>query len=99
MRAIWKYQIFAEDSTTLLMPVGAKVLDVQVQHGEPHLWAVVDPKESALEHRIFRLIGTGHLFEDYEALRYIGTFQTCEGRFVGHLFEYVTEKALLTGSS
>ena len=41
MKTIWKWTLQPE--TTIDMPHGAKLLAVQEQRGEPHLWALVDP--------------------------------------------------------
>lgn len=67
------------------MPKDADVLTVQVQYGEPHIWAIVDPDEPP-ETRGFVLRGTGHGLKGNEG-RYVGTFQLEGGAFVGHLFE------------
>lgn len=82
MSRIWKYPVKGPNFE-LAMPQGARVLTVQVQHGEPVLWALVDP-EKPHARRAFLLIGTGHDF-DATGLNYVGTFQ--EGPFVWHLFE------------
>jgi hypothetical protein len=70
------------------MPRGAKVLTVQVQDGQPFIWAMVDPDNTfeLTEHRSFCVIGTGFDFE-LERLAYIGTFQHVVAKEVWHLFE------------
>lgn len=82
MSRIWKYPVKGTHFA-LAMPEGARVLSVQIQHGEPVLWALVDPEGIRRERR-FAIVGTGHDF-DATALNYVGTFQ--EGPFVWHLFE------------
>lgn len=37
MKTIHKYRCPLTDSVTLLMPIGAQVLTVQIQNGEPHI--------------------------------------------------------------
>lgn len=86
MNTIWKYEIQADDETTLHLPKGAKPLSVQVQNGQPCLWCLVDDQESIYETRRFRLIGTGQPITD-SGLVFLGTFQLYGGSFVGHLFE------------
>ncbi|MCK5235905.1 MAG: hypothetical protein KAR06_02880 [Deltaproteobacteria bacterium] len=92
---IFKYPFKVSDEVRIGMPLGAHILTVQVQHGEPCIWAIVDP-EQPHELRSFLVIGTGHLFSnDLSKSRYIGTFQLEVGYarfsarevFVGHLFE------------
>jgi len=87
MQSVYKYPILLDDYFSLDLPKGAKILDVQAQKGEPQLWALVKPDEEK-EKRNFRLAGTGHpIKESPETLIYIGTFQTLNGGFVGHVFE------------
>ena len=69
------------------MPRSARILDVQVQHGEVCIWALVDPDEGN-ETRHFSVFGTGHEIHDSDhAYIYIGTFQLEGGALVFHLFE------------
>ena len=87
MRRVFKYTVPVEDYFSLEMPGGAKVLTVQNQHGEPQLWALVNP-DNPTETRNFRLVGTGHpISENPDMLDYIGTFQLADGAFIGHVFE------------
>lgn len=85
---ILKYEIpIDEDRFTIQMPIDSYVLCVQVQRDRPVIWVLADQKNPQ-EARQFILRGTGMLF-DYlsNTERYIGTFQTTKGYFVGHLFE------------
>lgn len=84
---IFKYTFEVDPEVEIEMPKGAHILTVQVQHGYPTIWAIVDP-EQPKEIRHLRLFGTGHPLDiDPAASRYIGTFQLDMGNFVGHLFE------------
>lgn len=87
MSTIWKYQLRDAQIATLNMPKGAQVLSVQVQHGKPMVWALVDPKAD-MERRISHVVGTGWDFEP-AGMTYVGTFQVSGGEFVFHLFEQV----------
>jgi len=90
VRAVWKYPVEVYDRFTLTMPAGATVLTVQMQHGVPYLWALVDPKATP-ETRRFRLAGTGHVMRDeVEEEVYVGTFQMSGGGLVFHVFEVTT---------
>lgn len=87
---VWKYAVELTDEFSIWMPVGAKPLSVQLQDGEPQLWALVDANEERKEYRRFRLAGTGHLVtEEYPI--YVGTFQMDGGRLVWHLFAEESE--------
>lgn len=86
-KTIWKYELKVTDSQRTEMPTGAKVLSVQVQFEKPCLWAMVDP-ERIMEHRTFRIYGTGHIIDiNSNNLQFIGTFQVSGGGYVFHLFE------------
>jgi hypothetical protein len=83
MKTIWKWTLKPE--TTIDMPHGAKLLAVQDQHGEPHLWALVDPNAKTCP-RTFRVYWTGLYLPD-EPGQYVGTVQMREGAQVFHVFE------------
>ena len=81
MKTIWKWGL--APVSEVLVPVGSVILDVQLQHSSPVLWALVDT-DAPTETRRFRCYGTGHKMPD-DPGRYIGTFQV-EG-LVFHVFE------------
>jgi hypothetical protein len=83
---IWKFSLLVTDFQTITMPRGAVILDVQVQHGGPQLWAQVDP-DAMREARVFRMYGTGNYMPDGDPGRYIGTFQIADGDLVFHVYE------------
>lgn len=86
-RTIWKYNLQITDDQAIKMPVGAKCLTVQMQHGQPALWAIVDPK-AALELVAIRCHGTGHpMSDDSDKNDYVGTIQTMGGQLVFHFFK------------
>lgn len=85
MRTIFKYQFCIDDTIRVVMPMQSKVLSIQVQRGEPTMWALVEtdlPKVT----REFRVRGTGHEIGD-DCGPFIGTFQLHDGALVFHLFE------------
>ncbi len=45
MISIWKFNLQTIDKQEIQMPVGAELLTVQIQNGEPCLWARVDTNE------------------------------------------------------
>lgn len=88
MKTIHKFPIKITDDQTVIMEVGAEILTVQMQRGEPFLWAIVDTGNE-LEDRNIEVIGTGHPIEGTNR-KYIGTFQTHDGQLVFHVFEYLS---------
>lgn len=84
---IFKYPVRIRDKFEVELPQSAEILDVQLQFGEPMMWALVDPQEQKVTRR-FRVIGTGHPIEsdDLHRLHYVGTFQVAGGDMVFHLF-------------
>ncbi len=85
---IFKYPLRVADEVTIPLPAGAQVLTVQVQRGQPCLWAMVDLQVVA-EPRSFYIIGTGHPMPQL-ASRYVGTFQLIDGDLIFHVFEKKT---------
>jgi len=82
MKRIYKYKL--EDSVE--MPIGAKILSIQMQNNRPYIWALVDT-DAECEFRHFEIIGTGHDFPEADNFTYINTFQ--DGPFVWHIFELI----------
>ncbi len=83
---ILKYLLYANAAQTLWLPIGAKILTVQVQHGSPQLWALVDETRVMTEERIIGVYTTGETFPN-NLETYIATFQLEQGAFVFHAFE------------
>jgi hypothetical protein len=44
VKVIYKYTLEVTDEQEVKMPANAQILCVQVQHGRPTLWALVDTK-------------------------------------------------------
>ena len=85
MKSIWKFPIEAVGIQGIPMPLGAKLLDVQIQAGQPCLWALVDPAAEKVTRQI-SVYGTGHpmLLPDQP---YIASFQLAGGALVFHAFD------------
>jgi hypothetical protein len=84
---VYKYPLRIDDETRVSWHVGAKVLAVQEQNGDPYIWALIDPSQPKIAQR-FRLAGTGHDIEWQDNMVHRGTFQLRGGDLVFHLFEY-----------
>lgn len=87
MKTVYKYYLPIQDVVMITMPKDAKVLTVQVQNGQPCIWAAVNPAPTELETRAFRIAGTGHPIVDEIVDDYVGTIQLHDGRLVFHVFE------------
>jgi hypothetical protein len=87
MKQIYKYKLENIDEQSVEMPAGAKILTVQVQYGNPVIWAICDTEAEKTETRVFRIYGTGHDIDESVSDTYIGSYQLYSGQFVGHLFE------------
>ena len=85
MATIYKWTL-TPGGTELEMPAGAQVLTVQMQGGQPQLWAKVDPTQPKVW-RAFEIYGTGHPMPDDPRLVYVATFQIGDGALVMHVFE------------
>ena len=92
---IYKYQLgpihsgmYLMDGNLIVeMPYGAKILTMQLQCGEPCVWALVDPEEERIQKRAFRIFGTGWDIPESPAMEYVGTYQELGGALVWHVFE------------
>lgn len=87
MRSVWKFPFSVSDWCEFPMPVGAKILHLAVQHGDPCLWAEVD-SDAPTEMRTFRTYGTGHAM-GYHNQHYVGTYMVQDGALVFHVYEQV----------
>ena len=83
---VYKYPVMP-GPFKLQLPHGARILDVQMQAGNPQMWVLLNPDDRRVE-RTFYTIGTGHTIAGvrYDDLRHRGTFQMADG-LVFHVFE------------
>lgn len=86
-KQIWKYQL-EQMHSSIMMPIGAEILTMQLQNGKPCIWALVDP-EAEKSIREIEIHGTGHdiSYTDIIQRKYIGTYQV--EPFVFHVFERI----------
>lgn len=90
-KTIWKFPFTVSDEVRVDMPARAQVLSVQLQNGQPTMWALVDPEARLVTHR-FRVFGTGHPVPfGIITAQFVGTFQMHGGALVFHLFSDGTE--------
>lgn len=84
-RTIFKWRLNTTDIQEIEVPEGFVPLCVQVQDGDPFLWAQVEPTAPKTLVSI-RIVGTGHAYNPEEIGRYIGTYQLMGGSLVFHVF-------------
>ena len=58
MKKVFNYKLPLGNQRSVEMPVGAEILHMDMQAGEPTMWAMID-SGSAIEERRFHVIGTG----------------------------------------
>lgn len=87
-KAIWKFPLKTDDVQQIEMPEGAQILCVQMQGGNPCIWAMVDP-EAEKTKRTFEIFGPGHPVPEATRM-YIGTYQLYNGSLVFHLFQLLS---------
>ena len=85
MKKIYKYKLKMEfDNQVVVMPVGARIVHVEAQHGVPCMWAEVDV-DAQINKRQFLIVNTGFVIPN--GYRYVGTFMLLGGDYVGHIYE------------
>ncbi len=88
MKTIYKYGLQVEDTQSVLLPQSYELLHVGFQDGGLFVWCSVDTK-SPMKLMKFRIVGTGHPFEDCRKWSHIGS--CIEGGFVWHVFVETAE--------
>ncbi len=96
MKRIYKYKLEIRDIQDVFLPIDCEMLSVQVNHGQPCLWALV-PGESGVpeQPRTIYCIGTGHNIL-IPLGKFLGTVQMMGGPtesdkniYVFHFFEAI----------
>lgn len=85
-KQIFKFKLATGSSNAIVMPAGAEIVHVHEQDNWPHLWAIVDSRQTETERRNFHVATTGSDIPD-GFVRYIGTAHLNGGTFVVHVFE------------
>lgn len=84
---IYKFLLPMEDEPVIQMPAGAKVLSVQVQRGEPFVWALVDANQRKMARHYFFVLGTGNPIDFEVTGTFLGTIQLHGGDLVFHVWD------------
>jgi hypothetical protein len=85
MKRIYKYPLADSEAQEILLPLGAKILSLQVQKGIPCLWVESNFPCSTYVPVTFITYGTGHGMAD-RLDEYIGTYQLYDGDLVFHVY-------------
>ena len=97
MKRIFKYRIPTNvEHYHVDLPVGAKVLTVDVQNDEPFIWVLLDDSERMTVTRRFSFYATGQRILDDALGTYIGSVQIFR-IFMFHLFEDVMHEDVPNG--
>lgn len=94
MNRIYKYQFLSTGKQTLTMPLGSKIVSIQMQHHYITVWAIVD-RDQPDESRYFWILDTGEqIFEPSgeTKLYYLATVQA--GQMVWHVFEEAPDSSV-----
>ena len=85
MKIIYKFPLVVTDWQSISIKGLVEILTVQVQHGQPQLWALVDLADDAPTTAVqIVTLGTGHPVETVG--KYLGTYQLNGGQLVLHVF-------------
>jgi hypothetical protein len=88
---IFKYKLETTDVQTIYVPIGYKMLCVQLQNGGPTLWIQVEPNNGR-ETVTLEIKGTGDPMSPVSSRKYVGTYQLSDGALVFHVFEIKPKK-------
>lgn len=81
---VWKFTLAAMDEQIIEWPTINRPLSIQIQHGQPCLWSLVDPDSPRIRVKL-RTFGTGH--EGIPSgMDYVGSYQISGGMLVFHVF-------------
>jgi hypothetical protein len=89
MRTVWKYDLHVGGDPRIAMPVGARILHVDDQDGDPdtvQLWAEVDTN-AVVRHRNLYIVATGSPV--FAGTEYVGSVLTSDEdqRLVWHVYD------------
>ena len=92
MKTIHKYPIHLRPIQTVMLPIGATILTIDVQHEDICLWAKVevpdnDQLEPEMSPRELVIVGTGFEIRNGDNDIYLESVQLMHGALVYHAFE------------
>lgn len=89
MKTIYKYKLILEDRQQVRLPMSARFLSVQLQHGELTMWCLIDTEDicgsiHSVGNKFIYIYGTGQEVTCSDSCHFLGTVQ--QGNLVLHLF-------------
>lgn len=89
METIYKYLLPIRDEVILKMPKGSKPLNVDIEDGNPYIWAIGDVDIEEVEDHYFDIFGPGQEYVCKSGMHiYFGTIQFMD--LVFHVFRRVS---------
>ena len=85
MKTIWKFILEVTDVQELELPKNYEIISLQVQHGVPCIWVLLNPEEFKKEKVNIITYGTGNIIIN-DNVNFVGSYQLQEGAFLGHVF-------------
>lgn len=86
MKRIFKYVLDFSDKQIVNMPEGCTILSVANQNDTIVVYALVDDTQRNLVPVEFIIHGTGHIADDVDAHKFLGTVSIRGGRLMFHVF-------------
>lgn len=83
---VHKFEVPKLGTNAVAMPIGAKVVHVDIQNDTCMLWAIVNPDAIQVQ-RLFYLATTGEPLPEHPKKTHLGTVIFSRIGFVAHLFE------------
>lgn len=85
MRRVYKLPISLNDHSEFVLPISARILTIQLQHGVPTMWYDFEDGDETVKTVRIRCAGTGHPIKG-RTMPYFGTVQLNDGDLVLHYF-------------
>lgn len=83
---VWKFALQVQAEQQIHMPRGARLLSVHLQHGDPCIWAEVNPANPAVPVTI-HMRGTGHRTDNMPSrAQFLGTVLMLGDSLVWHVW-------------
>ena len=86
MKTIYKYRLELVDEQTISLPQHSVVLSAITQSDMIVVYVLADTAITETQDTKFRIVGTGHNFDDHAEWKHLATVTTSHDRFVWHVF-------------
>jgi hypothetical protein len=90
-RVIWKFPVTTQTvgddgSCKIAAPTGAEFYSVEIQHGRPVLYAIVDPEATIVTHTVYIFFTGETVPDDILRKKFLGTLMVENGMLVMHFW-------------